>query len=344
MKFTPEDLEKLQTKQLANIIRKLNAGKTLTAREERLLAEARAADPGQCLDVQTSRAGAGNFARSWDELAKNLGVSRRSLQDWRDAPRFPHLKDWPRPRADGRHDVTAWLNFMVLHGLKRADENEHPDDVPEERRSIRDWKEQREKLLCEKLAREIARGDGLLLVATDLEVLLGATFASIQTKLSQFPARVARFMVNKRDESQAEATLRDEMDAVLTDLHRALYLDDCINDVAAGFPFDDETRSLYERVSFGGQDRDAFVELLQLSLVEALRRIGRRAIAQPESRPETPGPDESADHSLTPSAATPATQKESAPPLKKGARAKSPRRNNRKSSTPRRKRGQGRTT
>ena len=42
MKLTPEDLEKLQTKQLANIIRKLGEGKTITAREQQMLDDARA--------------------------------------------------------------------------------------------------------------------------------------------------------------------------------------------------------------------------------------------------------------------------------------------------------------
>jgi hypothetical protein len=44
VQLTQENHAKLQTKQLANVIRKLNAGKTPTAREEALLAQTRAGE------------------------------------------------------------------------------------------------------------------------------------------------------------------------------------------------------------------------------------------------------------------------------------------------------------
>ena len=109
LQLTAADLDKLKSKELANAIRKLHAGKTLTNAERALLA--------QSADAPLLKSG---FAPNWNELATALGVSRKALKNWRDDPRYtPQL---PVARADGRHDVAAWAAFMVANGLKQADE------------------------------------------------------------------------------------------------------------------------------------------------------------------------------------------------------------------------------
>ena len=45
-------------------------------------------------------------ASTWSELATALGISRRTLQNWRDKG------NCPAPRKDGTNDVEAWLKFM----------------------------------------------------------------------------------------------------------------------------------------------------------------------------------------------------------------------------------------
>jgi hypothetical protein len=206
VKLTLDDFDKLHTKKVANIIRKLGAGKTLTKREEEILEQEKTRGASE----QNTDA---NFAGSWDELAKILSdrsgvsITRRAIQEWRRDPRYEDK--YPEDRPDGRKDVNAWIVFMRRFGLKAADEVVDPDEIPEERRTIRDWKEYREQLACREAERRIARGDNLLLVATELEVPMGATFVTINSKLAQFPGRAARFMVMKRDEAEAEQTLRD---------------------------------------------------------------------------------------------------------------------------------------
>jgi hypothetical protein len=113
-----------------------------------------------------------------------------------------------------------------------------------------------------------------------LEGPLGATLVAVQTKLSQFAPRVARFMVMLRDEPTAEEKLSYHMEAVLTDLNLASYIDGAAKDVARLFPFNDECADLYARVSFAGQDRSLFVELIQRCVNEALRKIGARSLDQ----------------------------------------------------------------
>lgn len=276
MKLTPADFEKLETKELANIIRKLSSGKTLTKREEEKLQRAKLGANEQ----ET------NFVQTWYELARVLtqrigvSVSRKSLQNWRNERIRPDLEPkWPRDRADGRKDISAWVKFVVENGLNRADEVFEGDKLGDEnRKTVRDWKMYREELACQESERRIARGDNLLLVAADLEIPIGSMLAAINSKLTLYPPRAARFMVMKRDVADAEQTLRDEMDAVVKDLNLAEYIEQSIAEIISAFPFNDEVAALYAKVSFDGHDRAGFVELIRLSVEETLRRIGKRAL------------------------------------------------------------------
>jgi hypothetical protein len=331
VKLTPEDFQKLETKELANIIRKLGAGKTLTKREEEKLERAKTKDdPDAGAQI--------NFAQTWDELARvltqRLGVSvtRRSLQTWR--VREDLISKWPRDRADGRKDVQAWMRFILEHGLNHADELLEPDEIDgDEPRSLRDWKEHREKLMCAKLEREIARGDNLLLVAAELEIPIGATLAAVQTKLSQFPPRISRFMVGLRDQAEAEDKLQYEIDAVLADLQAANYLDQSLSEILASLPFDAETEKLFELVTFDGQDRQQLLQLIECVARETLRRIGQRVIAATNEAAASPTPE--ADESLSSTREQKPDGEKSAAPVVKAAVTKPPRGKRRSSTTPR---------
>ena len=286
MKFTPEDLQKIETKKLANIIRKLNAGGTLTAREDRILAEAKL-NNGQSGSGPVQTSAVANYAGNWEELAKNLGVTPRAIRDWRDPRKFPKLQGHlPEPRADHRHDVTAWLELMVKFGLKRADEELHPGDLPnDDQRSTRDWKNKREELLCEKLQREIDREDGKLIDAGELEIPLGATFMAFQNRYSQFPERAAGRVTGFDDTYEVENRMREVVDADLRDLNAAAFLDQSLGEIIAELPFDEETARLLELVTFAGQDRNALLSLIAIVAHQALASIGRRAIAKATDDP-----------------------------------------------------------
>jgi hypothetical protein len=103
-----------------------------------------------------------NFATSWEQLAEmisarsEISITARAIQNWRNDPRYE--AHWPRPKS-GRHDVRKWIEFMVRFDLKRAIDVTDPEEVPEEQRNIRDWKEHREKLMCEKLEHLRILGD-----------------------------------------------------------------------------------------------------------------------------------------------------------------------------------------
>ena len=286
MKLSDEDLAKLQVKQVANVIRKLNSGKTLTAREEALLAQQRAGALGDAPSNYTA------FAATWDDLAQRLGVSRKSIQNWRARPDLAGLL--PRPRADGRHDVAAWARAMVELRLARADEAIAPGEGDE---TTKDWKNYREELTCREIERRIARGDGLLLVASEIEVALGQFLAGVSTALTHLPGSAARFLVGLRDIHVVQAKLQSEIDAVLLRVHAARFLDEGL------------IREIVAEIAVEGQDAAA----IQACVLEALRRIGRRALPAGETAP-SPGAASAGSDGSPGAAASPQTTSSPEPP------------------------------
>jgi hypothetical protein len=370
IKLTDEDLAKLQDKQLANVLRKLNDGKTLTAREEAILARARTAGPAKLppgtwqgvLFEPVATEGHGGYAKNWSELADALSksgvpITRRAIQEWRHDPRYK--ADLPPDRADGRKDVAAWLAFMVKHGLKRADDHVagspspsipssqstdlDPDALPKVIMPppiggcAADWNKAGAMIDYERNKLKLETQRGTLLVASELEVPLGATFVVLSQKLSQFPERAAPQVVGFVDVNEVIGILRAEIEGDLGDLHGARYLDTTLDRILDELPFDAESTRLLQLVSFDGQPgadcaerKSALRELIARVALETLRTIGSRVIAEihqgepaPEKIPAAPADAiEEPAPQITPPTSHTSPQK---PRAKKPARKRKPR-------------------
>jgi hypothetical protein len=96
----PEIARKLLSRDFANLVQRVQRGGKLS-RSERAMLQGMAVSAGQ------TNAVAENFA----QLAKVLGVARRTLQRWR------MRKDAPKAATNGFHEVAAWREFMARHGL-----------------------------------------------------------------------------------------------------------------------------------------------------------------------------------------------------------------------------------
>lgn len=95
-------------KDVSNILKKLERGKTLTASERATIREFdRANERGESPKLPKAT------AKTIVELAKTLGISRRILSTWR-----RKYKDAPKPRANGLHDIAKWLDFIRKHSLQ----------------------------------------------------------------------------------------------------------------------------------------------------------------------------------------------------------------------------------
>jgi transcriptional regulator with XRE-family HTH domain len=124
MSLSPEQLSKLKSANLSNLVKKLRAGKTLTAAEMKLIEEAESQSSGRKLVTV-------------GELAEMLGVTRKTIGQWRRDKR-PGVPD----KVSGKEDANAWVAWLsenpgagFFDGKPRAD---------------------RESLLCQKLEVDIA--------------------------------------------------------------------------------------------------------------------------------------------------------------------------------------------
>lgn len=214
----PEDAEKVLTKNLANVIRKAQVGKTLTAAERALIEQTAAG--GSMIGGHSA------FAKTYDELAQRFGISRKTLQNA--SKRFP--EEVPTPRADGRHDVAAWSAFLVRNNIARtaehiagaASEESFDDDKPI---TVTDWKAKELELKCEKLAIENAKVAGELVIKSDVESGTSVLVTAFRQALNNFCPRLAQKILNVSDYHEAESIIQVEIDVVLRSLQHCEFLD-----------------------------------------------------------------------------------------------------------------------
>jgi hypothetical protein len=148
------------------------------------------------------------------QCAAITGISEDDLKEWKGegCPAFRHSRVYAA-------ELTAWL---------KARRRKRPAASPigaKPRFSLREHREYREQLRAKEIELRLAQKQGLLLVASELEVHLGSLFAAINIRLQQFASRTSRFLA-MQSVSEIEAKLNDEMQAVLIDLNLCQYLDD----------------------------------------------------------------------------------------------------------------------
>lgn len=100
------DAEKLLKGDLANLVQKVRKGEPLTRAQRNTL-----------LAYQNGEANSTSFAKSWVELGRILGVTRRTLNTW------SKREGAPLPAPNGSHDVVAWREYVRANGLKGAGED-----------------------------------------------------------------------------------------------------------------------------------------------------------------------------------------------------------------------------
>lgn len=214
----PEDAEKVLIKNLANVIRKANTGKPLTAAERALIEQAAAG--GTLQDTGSA------FAKTYDELAQRFGLTRKTLQN----ARKRHPDEAPRERADGRHDVAAWSQFLIRHNIARTAENiagAPAAEGQEENRpvTVTDWKARELELKCEKLEIENARTAGELVEASAVETGATHLVSGFRQALNNFVPRLAQKLDGVSDHHERVAAIQAEVDVVLKTLQRCDFIE-----------------------------------------------------------------------------------------------------------------------
>jgi len=100
--ISPEQANLILNADFKNLVSKVKKGQPLTQAERQLIKSSASGDS----DLSMSE------TPTIVALANALGVSRRSISNWR------KLEGSPTPAANGTHDVVAWRNFMNTRQLK----------------------------------------------------------------------------------------------------------------------------------------------------------------------------------------------------------------------------------
>lgn len=99
--------QRILSKDLENIVKKVASGKTLTS-AERSLIESEYGEKKNSV----------HYVKTLVELSEVLGVNRKTIDRWR------KMQGSPKSRPDGRQDVSKWRQFIKKNGLKEADSPE----------------------------------------------------------------------------------------------------------------------------------------------------------------------------------------------------------------------------
>lgn len=110
MTLPPDIAAKVLTKDLANLVARVQSGGKLTRAERAMLQNLANGAKGP------------TSAKTTVELAEYLGVARQVLNRWKKLP------DAPKADANGTLDVAAWRAFMAAKGLKSNDVGNHTEE------------------------------------------------------------------------------------------------------------------------------------------------------------------------------------------------------------------------
>ncbi len=193
--LTPDQANKLLKRDIANLVKKVASGRTLSATER---AHVTAKAEG---DAQAE--GGGRWARNTVDLAKALGVHRTTIHGWR------REKGAPSAATNGRHDIEAWRQWMRLNG-KKAGTQADPDRAELQRRHL--------ALQCDRLAVQIAELKREYTpnsqVAAELRSMIGGAHAHGVTMPAALAPQLAGLTV-----PEIEKRLRAWWDGFCTAIH-----------------------------------------------------------------------------------------------------------------------------
>ncbi len=196
--LSPDIAKKLLSRDLANLIGRVQKGGKLS-RNERAMLQSLANGSGTS-DKDT--------AANYVELATILGVTRQTLSRWN------KRKDAPKPTPNGLHDVVAWRAYMKANNLSGSETG--PQDAADASTVLK-----ARKLLAEVEEREfrlkVRQGDyfEVEMVRTVWTELISKATAMLRKKFEQElpPVLTGLSSIEIQDEN------RRAIDEVLTMLH-----------------------------------------------------------------------------------------------------------------------------
>lgn len=201
--ISPELARKALAVESANVLKKLQGGKTLNA-SERALIQSIADGEGP----ESAKAWAANQV----ELAEAIGVSRQSVNRWlklkRNGP--------PKPRSDGRFSVPDWKKWLRETGRDNGvTGDELADELPR-------LNAKRVLLVNERLELDNAERRGELISRAEVIKEAAEIATSLRSALYGEAASLAKAMMMATDMDAAVKTYNESIDRILSTLTQGL--------------------------------------------------------------------------------------------------------------------------
>lgn len=190
----PDQAAKLLNADLANLVKKVTGGRPLSAGERTLL---------QAVAETNGKTSTKRFAKNLVELAKELGLSRKTIQRWRDEPWFP------KARSDGRWNIAECRQAALTNGKLEEDDGTKLSQTQLKAKQI--------LLQNEKLEYQIGVLKGQYIPAAEVEKW-GAHLGSEIRKAVNSIHTIAPSIVGQTI-ADAEMRLREMEDEILTILN-----------------------------------------------------------------------------------------------------------------------------
>lgn len=155
-------------------------------------------------------------ADSVSELAVILGVNRRSISRW-----VKDHDDSPVPDHNGLHDVEAWRLFIESHELNQSNRTASANDS----QATADWKDEKLRLECERIAIGNAKLAGTLMEASDIVAGVSALLGGLRQAINNFPGRMADKVLHLTDRQEAEEIIQEGVNVLLKTIARCDFLE-----------------------------------------------------------------------------------------------------------------------
>jgi predicted DNA-binding transcriptional regulator AlpA len=116
-KFTKQHLEAYEAKQFKILTDKLMSGKALNKAENEFYVAymQKKGDIKDVDDLLVVGTNATSYAKNQSDLAKAIGVNRKTIQRWKKDPTFP------KEKPDGRYNIREVVEWKDLHGARAGD-------------------------------------------------------------------------------------------------------------------------------------------------------------------------------------------------------------------------------
>jgi len=156
-------------------------------------------------------------ADSVSELAVILGIARQTLNRWK-----REHDDAPEPDHNGMHDVESWRSFIASHDLNNSNRTASANDSD----VTADWKDEKLRLECERIAIGNAKLSGALVENDKAKAGLSALLGGLRQALNNMPGRLADKMLHISDHHEAEEIIQDEVNVVMRTIQKCDFLND----------------------------------------------------------------------------------------------------------------------